>query len=56
MVSQDPDSLDDSEVLDSEMPEEKEYDPITPLIGSLHLDTHDLAENHDHYLAQAQAD
>ncbi|HTL89186.1 MAG TPA: hypothetical protein VL134_07285, partial [Leptolyngbya sp.] len=32
---------------------EPEYDPITPLIGSLHLETHDLAENHDRYLGQA---
>ncbi len=28
---------------------ESEYDPITPLIGSLQLDTQDLAENHDRY-------
>jgi hypothetical protein len=26
------------------------YDPITPLIGTLHLGTTDLAENHDRYL------
>lgn len=30
-----------------------EYDPITPLIGSLHLGTHDLGENHDYYIGQA---
>lgn len=34
-------------------PGEPEYDPMTPLMGSLHLDTHDLAENHDSYIGQA---
>ncbi|WP_416666588.1 HEAT repeat domain-containing protein [Egbenema bharatensis] len=29
------------------------YDPITPLIGTLHLNTTDLAENHDRYLGEA---
>lgn len=28
------------------------YDPITPLIGSLDLGTTDLGENHDYYLGQ----
>ncbi|MEM6349269.1 MAG: HEAT repeat domain-containing protein [Cyanobacteria bacterium P01_D01_bin.14] len=27
-----------------------DFDPITPLIGTLNLQTTDLAENHDHYL------
>lgn len=46
-------SLDDVEIGKAPLAEPSEYDPITPLIGSLHLDTHDLAENHDHYLGQA---
>ncbi len=29
------------------------FDPITPLIGTLHLETTDLAEKHDHYLSEA---
>ena len=29
------------------------FDPITPLIGTLHLETIDLAENHDRYLSEA---
>jgi phycoerythrin alpha chain len=29
------------------------YDPIAPLIGTLHLGTTDLAENHDRYLSEA---
>ncbi|ELS03531.1 HEAT repeat protein [Xenococcus sp. PCC 7305] len=29
------------------------FDPITPLIGTLHLETTDLSENHDHYLSEA---
>ncbi len=32
--------------------DEPEYDPISPLIGSLHLGTQDLAENHDRYIGQ----
>jgi predicted transcriptional regulator len=32
-----------------------EYDPITPLIGTLHLGTTDLAENHDFYIGEALA-
>jgi predicted transcriptional regulator len=32
-----------------------EYDPITPLIGTLHLDTTDLAENHDRYIGETLA-
>jgi hypothetical protein len=32
--------------------DEPEYDPITPLIGSLHLDTQDLGENHDRYIGK----
>jgi len=31
------------------------YDPITSLIGTLHLGTTDLAENHDRYLGEALA-
>lgn len=30
-----------------------EYDPITPLIGTLHLGTTDLATNHDRYISEA---
>jgi predicted transcriptional regulator len=30
-----------------------DYDPITSLIGTLHLGTTDLAENHDRYLGEA---
>jgi HEAT repeat protein len=33
----------------------KGYDPITPLIGTLHLGTTDLAENHDRYIGEALA-
>lgn len=33
--------------------EDEAFDPITPLIGTLHLGPTDLAENHDHYLAEA---
>lgn len=33
--------------------EPAEYDPITPLLGTLHLGTHDLGENHDYYIGQA---
>ncbi|MDX2231859.1 MAG: hypothetical protein NW220_19655 [Leptolyngbyaceae cyanobacterium bins.349] len=33
--------------------ESPEYDPITPLIGTLHLGTHDLGEHHDYYIGQA---
>jgi hypothetical protein len=33
--------------------EASEYDPITPLLGSLHLNTQDLAENHDQYIGEA---
>ena len=29
------------------------YDPITPLIGTLDLGTTDLGENHDYYLGQS---
>ena len=29
------------------------FDPITPLIGALHLGTTDLAEDHDRYLTEA---
>jgi hypothetical protein len=32
------------------VPEQPEYDPITPLIGKLDLNTCDLAENHDRYI------
>jgi HEAT repeat protein len=32
-----------------------EYDPITPLIGTLRLGTTDLAENHDFYIGEALA-
>ncbi len=47
-------SLDDADnsAIDSP-PDESEYDPITPLIGSLHLDTQDLAENHNRYIGEA---
>ncbi|NJL82623.1 MAG: hypothetical protein HC890_06060 [Chloroflexaceae bacterium] len=30
-----------------------EYDPITPLIGTLDIGTTDLGENHDYYIGQA---
>lgn len=30
-----------------------EFDPITPLIGSLDIGTTELGENHDHYIGQA---
>jgi hypothetical protein len=30
-----------------------EADPISPLIGTLRLETSDLGENHDQYLSQA---
>ena len=33
-------------------PPDPNYDPITPLIGSLDLGTTDLGENHDYYLGQ----
>lgn len=48
-------SLDNAEIGEITPSEQPEYDPISPLIGSLHLDTYDLAENqnHDHYLGQA---
>jgi hypothetical protein len=29
------------------------YDPITPLIGTLDLGTTDLGENHDYYIGQS---
>jgi hypothetical protein len=29
------------------------YDPITPLIGTLNLGTTDLGENHDYYIGQS---
>jgi hypothetical protein len=32
--------------------EQSEYDPITPLIGTLQMEESDLAENHDFYLSQ----
>jgi hypothetical protein len=34
-------------------PPDPNYDPITPLIGTLDLGTTDLGENHDYYLGQA---
>ena len=34
-------------------PTDPNYDPITPLIGTLDLGTTDLGENHDYYLGQA---
>lgn len=46
-------SLDGADIGKTISSEQPEYDPITPLIGSLHLDTHDLAENHDRYIGQA---
>jgi hypothetical protein len=30
-----------------------DYDPITPLIGTLNIGTTDLGENHDHYIGQS---
>ena len=33
--------------------QDSNFDPITPLIGTLHLETTDLAENHDRYLSEA---
>lgn len=30
-----------------------DYDPITPLIGTLDIGTTDLGENHDYYIGQA---
>ncbi|MBW4552593.1 MAG: hypothetical protein KME35_16010 [Aphanocapsa sp. GSE-SYN-MK-11-07L] len=46
-------SLDDDNPAINSLAEEPEYDPITPLIGSLHLGTHDLGENHDRYIGQS---
>lgn len=46
-------SLDDANPEIDCLAEEQEYDPITPLIGSLHLGTHDLGENHDRYIGQS---
>jgi len=47
-------SLAKSEPIEVEsLSETSEYDPITPLIGSLHLGTTDLGENHDYYIGQA---
>jgi hypothetical protein len=46
-------SLDGADTSKHAIADEPEYDPITPLIGSLHLNTNDLAENHDHYIGQA---
>ncbi|PSB22855.1 hypothetical protein C7B61_08105 [filamentous cyanobacterium CCP1] len=37
----------------TESTDTEEFDPITPLIGSLETGTHDLAENHDFYIGQA---
>lgn len=31
---------------------QQEYDPITPLIGTLQMDQDNLAENHDFYLSE----
>ena len=42
-----------SEAKTAAIADQSEYDPITPLLGSLQLDTQDLAENHDFYLGQA---
>lgn len=41
--------------LPSVSPVPSQYDPITPLIGTLHLGTTDLAENHDRYIGEVLA-
>lgn len=41
--------------LPSESSVSSEYDPITPLIGTLHLGTTDLAEDHDRYIGEVLA-
>ncbi len=41
--------------VDLESSQSKVFDPITPLIGTLHLGTTDLAENHDSYIGEALA-